>query len=97
MEWVSLADVTGVECDAGLNGSVVHTRQFRAARRTELHWLAACLALIASHDYFFFPLPPFFPLPVPSLSPFASLPEVLPRLADGSLPALCHVIDYPEE
>lgn len=30
-------------------------------------------------------------------SPFAELPEVLPRLADGSLPALCHVIDYPEE
>ena len=28
-------------------------------------------------------------------SPFAELPEVLPRLADGSLPALCHVIDYP--
>ena len=30
-------------------------------------------------------------------SPFAELPEVLPRLTDGSLPALCHVIDYPEE
>jgi len=30
-------------------------------------------------------------------SAFADLPDVLPRLADGSLPALCHVIDYPEE
>jgi threonine dehydrogenase-like Zn-dependent dehydrogenase len=30
-------------------------------------------------------------------SPFDELPVVLPRLADGSLPALCHVIDYPEE
>lgn len=30
-------------------------------------------------------------------SPFAELPEVLPRLAAGSLPALCHLIDYPEE
>ncbi|MCM4077689.1 zinc-dependent alcohol dehydrogenase [Paractinoplanes hotanensis] len=30
-------------------------------------------------------------------SPFAELPEVLPRLTDGSLRALCHVIDYPEE
>ncbi|HET6482190.1 MAG TPA: dehydrogenase, partial [Actinoplanes sp.] len=30
-------------------------------------------------------------------SPFAELPDVLPRLADGRLPALCHVIDYPEE
>ncbi|MEV6347913.1 dehydrogenase [Actinoplanes sp. NPDC051851] len=28
-------------------------------------------------------------------SPFAEMPEVLPRLADGSLTALCHVIDYP--
>ena len=30
-------------------------------------------------------------------SPFEELPEVMPRLAAGSLPALCHVIDYPEE
>lgn len=28
-------------------------------------------------------------------SDFADLPGVLPRLADGSLPALCHVIRYP--
>ncbi|MEU4562990.1 dehydrogenase [Actinoplanes sp. NPDC023936] len=27
-------------------------------------------------------------------SPFDDLPKTLPRLADGSLPALCHVIDY---
>jgi NADPH:quinone reductase-like Zn-dependent oxidoreductase len=27
-------------------------------------------------------------------SPFDELPEVLPRLADGSLPALCHTISY---
>jgi threonine dehydrogenase-like Zn-dependent dehydrogenase len=27
-------------------------------------------------------------------SDFTELPEVMPRLADGSLPALCHVIDY---
>ena len=27
-------------------------------------------------------------------SPFAELPGLMPRLADGSLPALCHVIDY---
>ncbi len=29
-------------------------------------------------------------------SPFADLPDVLPRLASGELPALCHTIDYPE-
>ena len=28
-------------------------------------------------------------------SDFAALPALLPRLADGSTPALCHVIDYP--
>jgi len=27
-------------------------------------------------------------------SPFAELPGVMSRLADGSLPALCHVLDY---
>ncbi|MBG0561224.1 zinc-dependent alcohol dehydrogenase [Actinoplanes aureus] len=29
-------------------------------------------------------------------SGFDEMPGVLPRLADGSLPALCHVIDYPD-
>lgn len=29
-------------------------------------------------------------------SPFDELPEVMRRLADGSLPALCHTLDYPE-
>jgi threonine dehydrogenase-like Zn-dependent dehydrogenase len=29
-------------------------------------------------------------------SPFEELPEVLARLADGRLPALCHTIDYDE-
>jgi threonine dehydrogenase-like Zn-dependent dehydrogenase len=29
-------------------------------------------------------------------SPFADLPDVLARLADGSLPALCHTITYEE-
>jgi threonine dehydrogenase-like Zn-dependent dehydrogenase len=27
-------------------------------------------------------------------SDFTDLPDVMPRLVDGSLPALCHVIDY---
>lgn len=30
-------------------------------------------------------------------SPFAELPEVVRGLADGSLPALCHVIEYPAD
>src|SRR4051794_15183350 len=40
---------------------------------------------------------PAFDALVTGRSAFADLPEVMPRLADGSLPALCHVIDYPEE
>jgi threonine dehydrogenase-like Zn-dependent dehydrogenase len=30
-------------------------------------------------------------------SPFVELPQLLPQLADGSLPAICHTISYPEE
>lgn len=30
-------------------------------------------------------------------SPFGALPDVMPALADGSLPALCHTITYAEE
>jgi threonine dehydrogenase-like Zn-dependent dehydrogenase len=30
-------------------------------------------------------------------SPFAALPEVMPRLASGELPALCHVVTYESE
>lgn len=29
-------------------------------------------------------------------SPFSELPEVVQNLADGTLPALCHVIEYPK-
>ncbi|MET0426637.1 MAG: zinc-binding alcohol dehydrogenase [Actinoplanes sp.] len=38
---------------------------------------------------------PVFDALITGRSDFADLPEVMPRLADGSLPALCHVIDYP--
>jgi threonine dehydrogenase-like Zn-dependent dehydrogenase len=50
--------------------------------------LALALALLAN---------PAFEALVTGRSPFADLPEVMPRLAAGTLPALCHVIDYPEE
>jgi threonine dehydrogenase-like Zn-dependent dehydrogenase len=40
---------------------------------------------------------PVFDALITGRSSFAEMPEVMPRLADGSLPALCHVIDYPEE
>ena len=30
-------------------------------------------------------------------SPFAALPEVMPLLASGELPALCHVVSYESE
>jgi len=37
---------------------------------------------------------PAFDAVVSGSSPFDDLPEVMPRLADGTLPALCHRIDY---
>ncbi|MFI5892338.1 zinc-binding alcohol dehydrogenase [Actinoplanes sp. NPDC051513] len=40
---------------------------------------------------------PVFEALITGRSPFAELPEVMPRLAAGSLRALCHLIDYPEE
>jgi hypothetical protein len=30
-------------------------------------------------------------------SPFSALPHVVQELADGSLDALCHVIEYPQD
>jgi threonine dehydrogenase-like Zn-dependent dehydrogenase len=40
---------------------------------------------------------PAFDVLLTGTSPFAELPDVLSALADGSLPALCHTISYPEE
>jgi threonine dehydrogenase-like Zn-dependent dehydrogenase len=57
-------------------------------RRTYAERLAVALDLLRN---------PVFEALVTGRSGFDELPEVLPRLADGSLPALCHVIDYPEE
>ena len=56
-----------------------------ARRRTYADRLALSLDLLRN---------PVFDALVTGRSPFAELPDVLPRLADGSLPALCHVIDY---
>ncbi|GAA0581762.1 zinc-binding alcohol dehydrogenase [Paractinoplanes ferrugineus] len=57
-------------------------------RRTYADRLALSLDLLRN---------PAFETLITGRSPFSELPEVMPRLADGSLPALCHVIDYPEE
>jgi NADPH:quinone reductase-like Zn-dependent oxidoreductase len=57
-------------------------------RRTYAQRLALSLELLRN---------PVFEALITGRSPFGELPEVMPRLADGSLPALCHVIDYPEE
>ncbi len=56
-----------------------------ARRRSYAQRLALALELL--HD-------PVFDVLITGRSGFAELPNVLPRLADGSLPALCHVIDY---
>ncbi|MEO7350422.1 MAG: zinc-binding alcohol dehydrogenase [Marmoricola sp.] len=40
---------------------------------------------------------PAFDVLISGVSPFDDLPHVMPRLADGTLPALCHTISYGEE
>jgi threonine dehydrogenase-like Zn-dependent dehydrogenase len=57
----------------------------RSSRRTHADRLALALDLLAD---------PRFDALITGESRFAELPDVLPRLASGELPALCHVIDY---
>ena len=63
-------------------GSVAAARR---GRRTHADRLALALDLLRD---------PAFDVLLTGRSPFEELPEVLPRLADGSLPALCHTITY---
>jgi len=58
----------------------------RRDRRSYADRLALALELLAD---------PRFDALITGRSAFDELPEVLPRLADGSLPALCHVVSYP--
>ena len=54
-------------------------------RRTYADRLALALDLLAD---------PAFDALITGSSDFEELPDVLPRLADGSLPALCHLVNY---
>jgi len=65
-------------------GTVAATRR---GRRTAADRLALALELL--HD-------PAFDALVTGESRFDELPEVMPRLADGGLPALCHTLIYGE-
>jgi NADPH:quinone reductase-like Zn-dependent oxidoreductase len=60
----------------------------RAARRSTTDRLRLALDLLRD---------PAFDALVTGSSPFEALPDVLPALTDGSLPALCHTITYGEE
>jgi threonine dehydrogenase-like Zn-dependent dehydrogenase len=60
----------------------------RSATRTTADRLALALDLLRD---------PAFDALVTGESRFEELPEVMPRLADGSLPALCHTITYDGE
>jgi hypothetical protein len=57
----------------------------RRARRTTADRLALALDLL--HD-------PAFDVLLTGESRFDELPEVLPKIVDGSLPALCHTVAY---
>ncbi len=59
----------------------------RRARRTTADRLALALQLLRD---------PAFDALITGHSPFAQLPAVMARLADGALPALCHTITYDE-
>jgi NADPH:quinone reductase-like Zn-dependent oxidoreductase len=70
----------------GLRASQVGTLSpGRAARRTTADRLALALELLRD---------PAFDVLLTGESRFAELPAVMPRLAEGSLPALCHSITY---
>ncbi|MEV6597714.1 3-hydroxyacyl-CoA dehydrogenase NAD-binding domain-containing protein [Actinoplanes sp. NPDC051346] len=58
----------------------------RRGRRTYADRLAVALDLLAD---------PVFDTLLTGESDFAELPEVMPRLTNGELPALCHLITYP--
>jgi threonine dehydrogenase-like Zn-dependent dehydrogenase len=60
----------------------------RRGRRTHAERMALALDLLRDQAY---------DVLLTGESPFADLPAVLAGLADGSLPALCHTITYPEE
>ncbi|GAA4441921.1 hypothetical protein GCM10023148_49110 [Actinokineospora soli] len=53
--------------------------------RSHAERMALAVALLAD---------PVFDVLITGESPFDELPSVLPRLADGTLPALCHRVDY---
>ena len=59
----------------------------RRSRRTTKERLALALDLLRD---------PAYEALLTGSSPFAELPDVLPRLASGELPAQCHTIDYPD-
>ena len=59
----------------------------RRGRRTTADRLGLALALLRD---------PAYDVLLTGTSPFRELPSVLPRLADGTLPALCHSLTYEE-
>ena len=70
----------------GLRASQVGTvSPSRSARRTTADRLALALDLLRD---------PAFDVLVTGESPLEDLPDVMARLAEGSLPALCHTITY---
>jgi len=72
----------------GIRASQVGTvSPARRGRRTTADRLALAVDLL--HD-------PAFDALLTGSSHFDELPDVLPRLADGSLPALCHTVSYDE-
>jgi len=60
----------------------------RAGRRTHADRMALALELLRDHA---------FDALITGASPFDELPDVMPRVADGRIPALCHTLTYGQD
>jgi threonine dehydrogenase-like Zn-dependent dehydrogenase len=94
LSWYGDADVTLSLGGAfhslrlGIRGSQVGTvAPARASRRSGADRLSLALDLLRD---------PSFDALLTGSSPFADLPAVMPRIAAGTLPALCHTVTYDE-
>jgi threonine dehydrogenase-like Zn-dependent dehydrogenase len=94
LSWYGDADVTLSLGGAfhslrlGIRGSQVGTvAPARASRRSSADRLSLALDLLRD---------PSFDALLTGSSPFADLPAVMPRIAAGTLPALCHTVTYDE-
>ena len=77
----------GSDCSGPVSSAPISSS--RARRGTRSHRDRLTLALDLLRD-------PTYDALITGSSPFRELPEVMEKVASGSLPGLCHTIDYGE-